>query len=244
MRPNGIAAEVGVSKATVSYHLKRLHADGPATYVGRRAIVATLGGSGVRVSELCDIRVRELRLHAASGAHFRIPDAKTEAGVREVQVSPDLVDELVAHLDQLRRSGMATNDDAWLFPNLRGGQLGRQRAAAIVGAAAALASTRLHQRGLPSLPNTTPHTLRRTYISIALLANKFDVLWVMSQVGHADSKMTMDVYAQLQQRAQREHGRAFDALVRQARERLYGAETGVIDGSLGTGLGTETGTGA
>jgi hypothetical protein len=36
--------------------------------------------------------------------------------------------------------------------------------------------------------------LRRTYISIALLANRFDVLWVMSQVGHADSKMTMDVY--------------------------------------------------
>ena len=40
-------------------------------------------------------------------------------------------------------------------------------------------------------------TLRRTYISVALLANKFDVLWVMRQVGHADSKMTMDVYAQL-----------------------------------------------
>src|SRR4051812_15852352 len=35
---------------------------------------------------------------------------------------------------------------------------------------------------------------RRTYISIALLANRFDVLWVMSKVGHADSKMTMDVY--------------------------------------------------
>jgi hypothetical protein len=28
--------------------------------------------------------------------------------------------------------------------------------------------------------------------------------WVMSQVGHADSKMTLDVYAQLEQRVQRE----------------------------------------
>jgi hypothetical protein len=45
----------------------------------------------------------------------------------------------------------------------------------------------------------------------------------MRQVGHADSKMTMDVYAQLQQRAERSHGEAFDALVRRARERLYGA---------------------
>ena len=163
----------------------------------------------MRVSELCDIRIREVRLHAATGAHFRIPDAKTEAGVREVQVSPDLVDELVAHLDRLRRAGRPTEPDAYLFPNLRGGRMSRQRVA------------RDRQRGgragdpngspraaCPPLPNTTPHTLRRTYISIALLANRFDVLWVMSQVGHADSKMTMDVYAQLQQRVDREHGRA------------------------------------
>src|SRR4051812_30566423 len=59
--------------------------------------------------------------------------------------------------------------------------------------------------------------MRRTYISIALLANGFDVKWVMSQVGHADSKMTMDVYAQLEQRVDRSHGTAFDALVRRAR---------------------------
>ena len=74
----------------------------------------------------------------------------------------------------------------------------RQRANEIVREAAELASPRLAARGLPALPNTTPHTLRRTYISVALLANRFDVLWVMRQVGHADSKMTMDVYAQLQ----------------------------------------------
>jgi hypothetical protein len=36
---------------------------------------------------------------------------------------------------------------------------------------------------------------------IGLLATNFDVKWVMSQVGHADSKMTMDVDAQLEQRA-------------------------------------------
>ncbi len=65
---------------------------------------------------------------------------------------------------------------------------------------------------MPALPRTTPHSLRRTYISIALLANHFDVKWVMSQVGHADSKMTMDVYAQLEQRAARSHGTSFDRL--------------------------------
>jgi hypothetical protein len=49
-------------------------------------------------------------------------------------------------------------------------------------------------------------------------------MWVMRQVGHADSEMTTDVYAQLQQRARRDHGQAFDALVCRAREHLRGAE--------------------
>ena len=45
-----------------------------------------------------------------------------------------------------------------------------------------------------------------------------DVKWVMSQVGHADSKMTLDVYAQLEQRIKPDHGRRFDELVRSADE--------------------------
>ena len=45
----------------------------------------------------------------------------------------------------------------------------------------------------------------------------------MSQVGHADSKMTLDVYAQLEQRVKREHGVRFDALVRTAQAQLHGA---------------------
>jgi len=51
----------------------------------------------------------------------------------------------------------------------------------------------------------------------------------MSQVGHADSKMTLDVYAQLEQRIERSHGTEFDRLVRDAREQLHGSPTGVPD---------------
>jgi integrase len=222
----GDAADLGLSRATVTHHLRRLGVGLTGPYIGRRAIVATLGGSGVRGSELCDMRIRDLRLHAASGGHFHIPDAKTEAGIREVQVSPDLLDELNDHLERLRRAGHPTEPESYLFPNARSGRTSRQRVARIIREAAVLASAELAARGLPELPNTTPHTLRRTYISIALLANKFDVLWVMRQVGHADSKMTMDVYAQLQQRAERQHGEAFDALVRRARRRLYGTTGG------------------
>jgi hypothetical protein len=57
---------------------------------------------------------------------------------------------------------------------------------------------------------------------MAVMANNFDVKWVMSQVGHADSKMTLDVYAQLEQRIKREHGVRFDAIIRAAEEQMHG----------------------
>ena len=220
-RPKDIAAELGLAKATVSFHLARLGVDQGSGYLGRRAVIEILGRSGVRASELCDLRVRDVRLHDPDGARFRIRDSKTEAGVREVQMSPDLVEAVVEHLDRLRRAGLPAGPDAYLVPNRRGGRLSRQRVGKIVAEASALATERLAARGLPPLPHITPHSLRRTYISIALLANNFDVKWVMSQVGHADSKMTLDVYAQLEQRVQRDHGIGFDRLLRQAQEQQF-----------------------
>jgi integrase len=122
------------------------------------------------------------------------------------------------HLGRLRRIGAPTAPEAYVVPNLRGGRIARQRVGEIVTEAAAEATETMSARGLPPLPRVTPHSLRRTYISIALLANNFDVTWVMSQVGHADSKMTLDVYAQLEQRAKRDHGASFDRLIRRARD--------------------------
>jgi integrase len=126
------------------------------------------------------------------------------------------------------RFDAATSPDAYVVPNLRGGRIARQRVGEVLAEAGAEASETLRKRGLPRLPRVTPHSLRRTYISIALLANNFDIKWVMGQVGHADSKMTLDVYAQLEQRAKRDHGTSFDRLSRQARD-LHGAVRGPSD---------------
>ena len=218
-----IAAQLGLSDATVSYHLNRQQLKPVGEYVGRRAVVEILGRSGACAPASCaDIRIGHVRLHDPDGARFRIPDAKTQAGIREVQMTPDLAETVIEHVDRLRRAGRDVGAEAHLVQNTRGGRMDRQRVGAIVHDAAELASKRHTARGLPPLPNTTPHSLRRTYISIALLANNFDVKWVMSQVGHADSKMTMDVYAQLEQRAQRSHGTAFDRILRTARETARG----------------------
>jgi len=92
MRPVRIAADLGLARSTVAFHLDRLGAAKANDYLGRRAIVTTLGRSGVRVSELCDMRIGHLRLHDPDGARFHIPDAKTEAGIRDVQMSPELAE--------------------------------------------------------------------------------------------------------------------------------------------------------
>jgi integrase len=126
-RPAEIAAALGLAKSTVSFHLARLEARPSGDYQGRRAVCGTLARSGIRASELCDLRIGHVRLHDPGGARLRIPDAKTEAGVREVQLSPDLVEEFVSHFDRLRRSGARTDADAYAFQNTRGGRLSRQR---------------------------------------------------------------------------------------------------------------------
>jgi integrase len=225
-RPKQIAADLGLSKSTVTYHLRRLDVEVGRGYVGRRVVCELLGRAGLRVSELCDLKIGSVRLHDPVGAHLRIIDAKTEAGERVVLVSPDLAEVIVEHIDRLRRAGLPCGPDDYLIPNTRGGRISRQRVGKIVAAAAKLASERLLAKGLAALPRTTPHTLRRTYISVALIANNFDVKWVMDQVGHSDSTMTMDVYAQLQKRIERQHGANFDRLVRKAKVQLAGVVVG------------------
>ena len=167
-RPKQIAEELSLSKATVAYHLRRLKIDPGRGYVGRRVVCEILGRGGLRVSELCDLKIGRVRLHDSEGARLRIEDAKTEAGERIVKLTPDLAEVIVEHIDRLRRAGMPTGPEDYLVPNARGGRISRQRIGKIVAAAAKLASERLVAKGLPPLPKTTPHTLRRTYISIAL----------------------------------------------------------------------------
>ncbi|MGZ6590032.1 MAG: hypothetical protein ACXVHB_33690 [Solirubrobacteraceae bacterium] len=139
-----------------SYHLVRLGVEAPRGYQGRRAICGTLARSGIRASELCDLRVGEVRLHDPEGARFRIPDAKTEVGVREVQMSPELVEEFVSHFDRLRRAGRRTDPDAYAFPNARGGRISRQRVARVVGEAATRASERVASGACRRCPTPRP----------------------------------------------------------------------------------------
>jgi integrase len=117
-----IAEALGRTKATINWHARRMSVVG-APYAGRAFIVRVLGYSGVRNSELCDVRIGHVRLHDPRGA-FHIPDAKTDSGMRVVEMSPDLAEAFVEHLDRLRRAGKPTGVDDYVVRNARGGRAG------------------------------------------------------------------------------------------------------------------------
>jgi integrase len=64
----------------------------------------------------------------------------------------------------------------------------------------------LRKRMVPEIVGCTPHTLRRTYISL-LLAAGCDSAYVQQQVGHTDPTLTLRIYQQLLKRKRREEYR-------------------------------------
>jgi integrase len=67
----------------------------------------------------------------------------------------------------------------------------------VLAGATARADVTLIAADLPPLPRPlTPHSLRRTYISLLLALGK-PVPYVMRQAGHTDPKMTLSIYAQV-----------------------------------------------
>ena len=222
MSQDAIAPSSGSPKATVNWHARRMSVVG-APYAGRAFVVRVLGYSGVRNSELCDLRIRHVRLHDRGGARFHIPDAKTETGIRVVEMSPDLAEAFVDHLDRMRRAGSSTGPDDYVVQNMRGGRISRQRIAEIIREAAALASETREQQGLPPLPRTTPHTLRRTYISIALPGQP-----LRREVGDGPGRPRRleDDHGRLRATAAARQARArrvrFDAMIREAEELMHG----------------------
>jgi integrase len=202
--------------------------------VGWRALCTMLAYAGPRIIEALGLNEGDVRLHDPASSRLWIADSKTETGIRYVQVTPKLRDVLIGHRAEKIRRGYPTGPDAPFFCTRKGTHWDddnvRDR---LVDEAAKLASKKLVAAGLPPRPHVTPHTLRRTYVSIMLLASEFDVPFVQNQVGHSDSKLTVDVYQQLLDRSKRAHGVAFDRLVSEAKTTLYGAENGEFGPEFG-----------
>jgi integrase len=171
----------------------------------RRPLLATLMLAGLRISEALDLRWRDVNLDAR---RLRVTAAKTDAGVREVDLTPAL-QELLA--DYRSRSPYTQPGDL-VFPTSAGKRDNpsnvRNR---FLDSAAKLANADLLAAGREPIPDVTPHSLRRTFISL-LLAAGADVPYVMAQAGHTDPKMTLGLYAKVIA-SNTDHGAALDGIV-------------------------------
>jgi integrase len=167
-------------------------------HVERRAMLATLTFAGLRISELCALRERDVDL-AAGWLH--VGESKTDAGRRRVKLRGALRDELSTL--RARRPDAAPGD--YVFPTSNGEQSSPDNfRSRVLRATVRRADTNLAQRKLPPLPERiTPHSLRRTFASV-LYALGEDPGVIMDEMGHTDPALALRVYRQSMRRGEDE----------------------------------------
>jgi integrase len=207
-----IAARVGLSPTTCIYHYQRPRPMGHVRRPrARRAIISTLGFSGLRVTELCDLNWRHVDL---AHGKLRVLDSKTDRGIRDVDIGSRLLEELRTYRADL---GGEVELDAPVFATSTGGRRNKDNVnKRILKPAIKLANALRGTRGLPPLPEgVTPHSLRVTYITMLLAAGN-DLAYVMDQVGHEDAQTTTRIYMRLLKRRRRHDvDQAFEELLEQ-----------------------------
>ena len=134
--------------------------------VGRRGLLALLCLAGPRVGELIATDRGDFDLAAG---RWRIPEAKTDSGRRDVELTMYLRDELVEHVASMDGLGRAIGaPGAALF---RLDPVGDRTEAGSVGGpfwAVERANANRAEEGKQLLPDRiTPHTLRSTFASLA-----------------------------------------------------------------------------
>jgi integrase len=165
--------------------------------VGRRAALAALALGGFRISELCDMRCQQVDL---ARARFKIPDAKTVKGIREVEMTLSLRGELVRHRAQRVRDQFPMGPTDHFFGTMSGARRDPDRFRdRVLGRAVTRANEQRVEQGRPALPAITPHSLRRTWAMLAAQAGR-DPHWISDQIGHTSATFTLQVYQQTRNR--------------------------------------------
>ena len=180
---------------------------------GRRALVAVLVFAGLRVSEACALRWRDVDL---GSGRIAVRASKTPAGVRQVNILPVLRDELA------RYRPADPDPDALVFTTARGAPRDKDNVARRVMTPTVKRTDELlaERDEAPLPPGITAHRLRHTFASL-LAACGEDPAYVMNQLGHADPRFTLRVYTHLMSRRDGERER-LRALVEGAEWALAG----------------------
>jgi integrase len=180
---------------------------------GGRMLLGLLAGTGMRIDEALSLRWRNVDLMGAGT--LSIVASKTAAGVRTVDLTAALRDELAAWWRETKHA----HPDDYVLPS----STGRKQSPSNVRRDALAptierANVDLVKDGIAPI-DTTFHGLRRTYASLRCACGD-DVAYTASQLGHEDGRFTLRAYAQATKRRERLSGvhlRAYDAAIEWAR---------------------------
>jgi len=171
-----------------------LDAKPQARTAGRRALIATLVFAGLRIGEATALTWKDIDL---ANGRISVGDAKTEAGIRLVDILPALRDELTSHRHACARAKLID----LVFPTSTGTRRDKDNARErVIRPVVAHADELLAQRGHEPLPEgVSAHKLRHTFASILYVRGE-DPPYVMAQLGHTDAGFTLRVYAHAMRR--------------------------------------------
>ncbi|USS92758.1 site-specific tyrosine recombinase XerD [Fructilactobacillus ixorae] len=140
-----------------------------------RAILEVLYATGLRVSELVNLRLQDLHLEMNLIQTLGKGDKE-----RIVPIDAVAIHWLTTYLETVRPELLKQKRSPYVFLNAHGGQLSRQSVWKLLKQAAA-------QAGIQK--NITPHTLRHTFAT-RLLEHGADLRTVQELLGHADLSTT------------------------------------------------------
>jgi integrase len=182
-----IAAELGCAEATAIWLYRRQAEPSPERQL--RTAIALLTLAGGRNQETAWLTWDELDF-----SHQRIVVDESKSRPREIEMSPFLVEELMLHHRDLARRP-AGRDLVLLTRD------GKRRTRHnlnhnVIKPVVERANQRRQRRGVSTLPpNITPHTLRRTFVTMSAQRGK-SLSWIVGQIGHHDFTTTHRYYLQ------------------------------------------------
>jgi integrase len=190
--------------------------------IGRILLGVLAGAGGLRIDEALSLRWRHLDL--ATGT-LHVVQAKTDAGVREVDLTPALREELT-----LWKAKNYDGPDDYVLPTSTGrkhnpSNLRRD----VLAKAIEKANVELAKDGIAAIGPITFRSLRRTFASLRCACG-VDVRYTAAQMGHTDARFILRVYAQATKRRERlsgPHLKAYDRAIEWARMGTSGADESI-----------------
>lgn len=162
---------------------------------GRKAnrplLILLLFFAGLRISEVGNLRRRDVDLKQGRLLIAMEQGGKTVASRREVNIVPKLQPALRDRIAQMPKDA-----DALVLPTTRGEQRNSNNTRRLFAAIVTRAQTLLAERDEAPLPaRCTTHAGRRSFVT-ALALNGESADYIMSQCGHDDIETTWRVYRQ------------------------------------------------